>query len=367
MSWGIVASVGAAVVGSAISADAAGDAADAQSQAASDDRALQKQIFDKQVELNEPFRQSGIAAQNRLSYLLGLSPTGGGSTGGSPMETSQQIRDRLLAQYTRGGSSATSPVSQNFWQTSGGTQQQTFPVVVGYTNDEAQQPIYQNFPVGMASQTIDEAGLSSAVEAEMQRQRAASQGAADAQRAAAEKDPAYGSLMRDFSMADFQADPGYAFRMEEGQKALDRSASARGGLYSGRAAKDLLRFGQGLGAQEYGNAYNRFQINRSNKLNPLQSMAGVGQTATGQVQTAAQNYATGAGSAIQQGGNARASGYVGRANALNTGIGQATNAWQQYNLLRQQPTYGGGGWSSTSGWGAGINPSSGEYMGSLEF
>ena len=47
-----------------------------------------------------------------------------------------------------------------------------------------------------------------------------------------------------FGMQQFQADPGYAFRLGEGQKALDRQAAARGGLISGGALKAATRYGQ---------------------------------------------------------------------------------------------------------------------------
>lgn len=120
----------------------------------------------------------------------------------------------------------------------------------------------------------------------------------------------YGSAMRDFGMQDFQADPGYQFRQQQGQQGLERSAAARGGLLSGAAMKDAMRFGQGLASDEYANAFNRFQTNRSNKLNPLQSLAGVGQTSTNQISQAAGNYATNAGNAMMGGADARASGYL---------------------------------------------------------
>jgi hypothetical protein len=90
-----------------------------------------------------------------------------------------------------------------------------------------------------------------------------------------------GRYARDFSMADYQADPGYAFRLSEGTKALDRTAAARGGLLSGAALKGAQRYGQDLASQEYQNAFNRYQTERAAQLNPLQSLAGVGQTAAG--------------------------------------------------------------------------------------
>ena len=57
-----------------------------------------------------------------------------------------------------------------------------------------------------------------------------------------------------FGMEQFQQDPGYAFRLAEGQKALERSAAARGGLMSGAALKAATRYGQEMGSQEFQNA-----------------------------------------------------------------------------------------------------------------
>lgn len=153
-----------------------------------------------------------------------------------------------------------------------------------------------------------------------------------------------GSLMRDFSMADFQADPGYQFRMDQGQQALERSAAARGGLLSGAALKDTARFAQGLGAQEYQSAFDRFNINRTQKMNPLLSLAGAGQTASTTVGSAGQQFANSSGNILGEmartvgqnttgAGNARASGYVNTANAINNGVGMAVNGMQQNQLL----------------------------------
>lgn len=53
--------------------------------------------------------------------------------------------------------------------------------------------------------------------------------------------------------------PGYQFQMEQGTQALDRSAAARGGLFSGAAAQELQRFGQGLGDSTYQQALQNLQ------------------------------------------------------------------------------------------------------------
>lgn len=94
-----------------------------------------------------------------------------------------------------------------------------------------------------------------------------------------------------FGMQQFQQDPGYAFRMSEGMKGLERSAAARGGLLSGATLKGIQRFGQDLGSQEYQNAFNRYQAERTARLNPLQSLAGVGQTTSQQLGQAGTQFA----------------------------------------------------------------------------
>jgi hypothetical protein len=141
-----------------------------------------------------------------------------------------------------------------------------------------------------------------------------------------------------FGMSQFQADPGYAFRMSEGMKGLERSAAARGGLLSGNMLKNAQRFGQDLGSQEYQNAFNRYQTERNARLNPLQSLAGVGQTSTNQLGAAGQSMASGVGEALGAGAQARASGYMGMANAIGGGVGQYINYQQNQanNSLLQQ-------------------------------
>ena len=141
-----------------------------------------------------------------------------------------------------------------------------------------------------------------------------------------------------FGMKQFTADPGYGFRLAEGQKALDRQAAARGGLISGGALRAAQRYGQEMGSQEYTNAFNRYQTERQARLNPLQSLAGMAQTSVGQLGQAGQAMATGVGEAGGQAAQARASGYMGGANALSQGLGQYINysQGQDRNALFQQ-------------------------------
>lgn len=119
-------------------------------------------------------------------------------------------------------------------------------------------------------------------------------------------------------------DPSYQFRLGEGMKALERSAAARGGLISGGALKAAQRYGQDFASNEFGNAYNR-----------LASMAGLGQTATGAQSNAAGQFGANAGNLMTGAGAARASGYVGGANALSSGLGQYMNYTQSQNLMNR--------------------------------
>jgi hypothetical protein len=131
-----------------------------------------------------------------------------------------------------------------------------------------------------------------------------------------------------FGPEQFQQDPGYAFRLSEGMKALDRTAAARGGLLSGATLKGAQRYGQDLGSQEYMNAFNRYQTERNAQLNPLQSLAGVGQTATGALTNAYGAFGAQTGQNLQDIGSARASGYLGGQNALTSALGQAGQMYQ---------------------------------------
>jgi hypothetical protein len=132
----------------------------------------------------------------------------------------------------------------------------------------------------------------------------------------------YGSMAKAFGTEQFQQDPGYAFRQAEGMKALERSAAARGNLLSGSTLKGVQRFGQDLASQEYQNAFNRYQVERAARLNPLQSLMGSGQSAANVMTGAAGQMGQNEASNLYNAGQARASGYIGQANALTNALGQ---------------------------------------------
>ena len=223
---------GAALAGTAGSMYASSQAAKAQKSAANQAADTQMAMLERQIELQEPFRQGGITAQNRLLTLLGL----------------------------EGGEAGT---------------------------------------------------------------------------------PDYGRYAKDFTMADYQADPGYGFRLNEGMKALERSAAARGGLLSGATLRGTQALGQDLASQEYQNAFNRYQVNRANQLNPLQSLYGAGQTSANTITGAMGQAGQGIAGAQMGAGAARASGYTGMASALNQGLSTGANLYMQYPLYNSMAAYYG--------------------------
>lgn len=166
----------------------------------------------------------------------------------------------------------------------------------------------------------------------------------------------YGSLNKPFTYSDLYSDPSYSFRFDQGMKALDRTAAARGGLISGGALKAATRYGQDAASTEYQNAFNRYQVQRANILNPLQSLTGAGQTSANTLGADAGAFGTNAGNNMIGAGNARASGYVGGANAITGGVGQYLNNQNQMALLNAFTNRGGMGGVSNIPAGYGGSP-----------
>jgi hypothetical protein len=193
-----------------------------------------------------------------------------------------------------------------------------------------------------------------------------------------------GAYTQQPTLDQLQMDPGYAFRLQQGQQAMTNAARAGGLAGSGGALKAATRYGQEAGSQEYQNAYNRFMANRVAATQGLQGLAGLGanaaQTATGLAGTTGANIGnvytgtgqnmaqaalttgqnigsayTGTGSniasltganpygqALENIGQARASGYMGGAsalgNALNSGMGNALAYNMMNNMYSQEPS-----------------------------
>jgi hypothetical protein len=156
-------------------------------------------------------------------------------------------------------------------------------------------------------------------------------------------------FQRDFTMSDFQQDPGYQFRMQQGMDALQASAAARGGLMSGNTLKAITDYGQNFASNEYQNAYNRFNNDRTQRFNRLSSIAGVGQTANGQIANAnammgqaGQNYAGQVGQNLMGAANAQGAAGIAGANAWGNTLSGLGKNWMDYSMMSRMNNGMGG-------------------------
>jgi len=182
--------------------------------------------------------------------------------------------------------------------------------------------------------------------------------------------PGYGRYARDFGMSDFTTDPGYQFRLEQGMRALNASAAAKGMGMSGANIKGATEYGQNLGSQEYQNAFTRYQTNRAAQLDPLfklysggqASAAGSASQAGALGQNLGQTYTglgQGLGQAAVAGGNAQASGYINQSNAINNALSQGMSSYASRN---RSPYNNFLGTSSPYSYGAGGYTGEGPFM-----
>jgi len=271
-------SAGTSVVGGVLAKKGQDAQAKAAENAAAAGVAEQRRQYDLSRQDLAPWISTGGQAIQQLGWLLGLSPQAAGTTasGGS-------------IDPVRRGTSSLFPTEADTLSGQGGTAARRFTNLAGAPGAT---------PAGF--------------------------------------DPAtFGSLNKDFTLADFQKDPGYDFMMAEGQKAIDRSASARGGLFSGRTMKETSRYAQNYSWGKLGEAYNRFEANRAARYNRLSGVAGMGQTSANQMAvTGAQTSASIADTMIGGATSAAASRASG-ANALAQGISGGINSGLNWYLLSQ--------------------------------
>lgn len=112
----------------------------------------------------------------------------------------------------------------------------------------------------------------------------------------------------------FKATPGYDWRVKQGEQGVMNNLSALGMKNSGKALKALESFRQGIASQEYGTWMDR-----------LAGVSGAGQQTSNSMAGYAQNAGNSMGQTMQNAGQARASGYVGSANAWTGAMNSAAN------------------------------------------
>ena len=116
---------------------------------------------------------------------------------------------------------------------------------------------------------------------------------------------------------NFEADPGYQFRLEQGQKALDRSAAARGNLLSGGQLAASTAYNSGMASQEYASAYERARAEKEAGFNRLIGVADRGQQAVNDTAVLRDTAAARVGAGNLNIADAKATGALGRAGALS--------------------------------------------------
>jgi len=116
----------------------------------------------------------------------------------------------------------------------------------------------------------------------------------------------------DFS--DFYNSPDYQFAYDEGMRATNQSLARQGLSGSGAAMKKLTRFGQGLASQQLGSY-----------KNSLAALAGVGQSATGQLSQLGANTANNISASQLRAGDARGSAYLNTGSAISGASNQLGN------------------------------------------
>lgn len=173
-----------------------------------------------------------------------------------------------------------------------------------------------------------------------------------------------GQFSHQFGAADLGTNlsPSYNFMLGQGLQSVNNQNSVTGGLVGGNALKGINDYAQNYASNGYQQAYNNYNTNQSNIYNRLASIAGLGQTATGQTGTSAMTTAGNVGSAQLAGGAAAAAGYIGQGNAISGAVNGASGAAGWYGMNNgNSGASNPNAYTSTGGFGDANTPSSFNY------
>ena len=330
MPWSAAIAAGGALGSGYLGSEGSKDAGAATAAATNRGIDAQREMYNSMRTDLDPYRKAGLPALWKLMYLSGI----------DPMDT---IKDSLRSGYTTTTTDEPKDATRrDKIQDQLKLNALALPGSYGMYFDDNEG---EGGPRTWSS-TVDQGGLD-----------AAAQRLYDQTRAGGE----FGSLTKSFGMEDFVTDPGYEFRKSEGEKALTRGASARGLAKSTPGLRSLMSFNQDLASSEYGNAYSRFEANKSQKFNVLSFLSGTGQNAAAMTGQAGVNTGAGISQAAIAGGVAAGNAAMGSASAWNNAIqGGLSNYMYQQRWKEQQDMYkgifsqpSGGGkqnWSNTGDW-----------------
>ncbi len=154
------------------------------------------------------------------------------------------------------------------------------------------------------------------------------------------------------TLANLVNDPGYQFRLQQGQQTLENSAAARGNLLSGATLKDLAGYSQGMASQEGQAAFSRDMNTFNNTQNQLANLMQQGFGASGQITGAGQVATNNLANLAMQGGANQSNYYTNLANTGNSFLNGLTGA-AMFNSMNA-PAAGGGNALAMLGMGQGF-------------
>lgn len=128
--------------------------------------------------------------------------------------------------------------------------------------------------------------------------------------------------------------PNYKFNLDQGMGQLNSQINAAGGAVSGNAIQGAQQFAQGYAGNALTDAFNQYQVNRSNVVSNVNALTGVGQNANATTATAASGATANASNLLSSIGNAQAAGTMGQANAYASGLNNISNYAMLYGMRR---------------------------------
>ncbi len=268
---------GASVVGGLAQASAAKKAARAQTKAADQQVALQREVYEDQTQRFQPYLEGGGNALGAYMYELGLgdAPT----IGGSPME---------ITEIPGTPAQAASPQYQN----------------MNFMGKMALQRLNSGASAGDPRYSVGGNVFDTREQAE----------------AYAQANPTGGTQYEGISMS-----PGAQFALQEGRDTVEAGAAHRGGLNSGATLEGLERLRMGLAAKD-----------RDSQLNRLAGLTDMGQGAAGMQASAGNAFANMASTSLANKGNAQAAGAIGAGNAFS-GMMDNLSGIYGYQQMMNQP------------------------------
>jgi hypothetical protein len=294
--------------GAAIASRGASRQADAAQNVATQNNDIQRGIYDQQRVDLAPWRASGTAALAEINRRLSL----GGQTPVTPREGGGRP---MIAGYSGGGASVGGRAPGGV----GGYMEDSRDVGMQPRNQMADNAMMANFPEGgMPQNVLSMDGFTGPQ---------VLPGIAGTAPTTLPPAPGGNALDPENRYGGFYASPGYQFRFDEGQRGINANRAASGMMQSGDTLRALTRYGQDYASNEY-----------NTQLNQLFSVAGLGQTATGQGNALAGQYGAQVGQNNQNASNALQSSYGTQANAWGNALGNIGG-----NIAYNWPTGGATG------------------------